>query len=157
MGATLTEDVWRTIRIPKDSQAWFAAYRRLPVRCYFLPSHGIAQVEGGDPYRIHAVKKGHYQALRTIPSSGTVLCVGEFSKNGVHNTLSDAATHDLRVFRAVMLNTTYPGYVAYLMRNNEYTHLGECYDKHPETIILKNLYLDGLYGKACAVCGEKFE
>lgn len=146
---------WAEVCIPKNLQKWFAASRSVPVRALVDVAAKYAQVDGGPPYRIHVVKKNHYQFIRTL-ESGVAVSLGEVNRNGVQKTLSDAVRHDLLVFRTILFGGAYPGPVAYIMGNDDYVHVGDCFDAHESVVVQKTLFVLPNDTARCAICGEGF-
>lgn len=146
---------WKEIVIPKNLLKWFASSRSVPVRALIDVKAKYAQVEGGPPYRIHVVKKDHYEFIRTL-GSGVAVSLGEVTRNGVQKTLSDAVRHDLLVFRTLLFGGAYPGPVAYVMANGDHVHVGDCFSAHPSVIVQKTLFVLPNSSAQCAICHEGF-
>lgn len=151
----ISSEHWYEVAIPKKMSDWFKANRRWPVRANINLSTLTAQLEGGTAYKIYVVKKDEYCFYRVLPNS-TVLELGRVSRNGLSRTVSEAASHDLRVFRTVLFGCKYPGPVAYRMANGDTVHVGTCFDSHPSVIIKKTMFR-APHEVLCAICKEGFD
>lgn len=156
MSHLLTDDAWKPVEIPPRLSKWFVANRVWPVTAYMLPKLGIAQVKGGAPYRVHVVKKDHYAFIRVLEESNTPIVLGELSRNGVRRALSEAAKHDISVFRQLLFGGKYPGPLAYLMAGGDYVHVGECFDAHPSAFIKRTIFTLKSADECCSICKEGF-
>lgn len=147
------QDACVEVVIPDKYAVWFRKHRTWPVRV--RTSRNSAVVEGGQPYRIHAVNKEHLVAYRALADE--FIAVGEITKHGLLRPLSDAARHDLGAIRAALFRTNYPAPIAYEMGNRELVHPGACFNKHRSTLIRRTLFTVSNEEARCAVCAEAFE
>lgn len=141
------------VNVPVKFQQWFEKHRAWPVRAEVTERRAV--VSGGKPYGLARLSPTRISAYRMVGES--VLTVGEMTPHGLFRPMSEAARHDLSVFRALIFNVAYPAPIAYQMMNRDYVHPGECFNKHKSTLVRRVLFSVSDEEARCRVCGEAFE
>lgn len=141
------------VDVPAKFERWFKKHRQWPVRAEVTEKSGV--VLGGKPYGLARLSATRVAAYRMIGE--TVLNAGEMTSHGIFRPASEAARHDLSVFRAVIFKTAYPAPLAYQMMSNDYVHPGDCFNKHKSTLVRRVLFTVIDEEARCAVCQEAFE
>jgi hypothetical protein len=142
-----------TVDVPAKFKPWFVKHRAWPVQAEITERSAV--VLGGKPYGLARLRPARISAYRMIGES--VLTVGEMTPHGLLRPMSEAARHDLAVFRTLLFNVSYPAPVAYQMMNHDYVHPGDCFNKHKSTLVRRALFSVIDEESRCCICGEAFE